>query len=486
MEFMFVIAFFVFSVIFQGLYFVGQSVIASIVMILYTAYIIYQRRCDLERSHAFFSLLGFTLIYVASVFYGVNQAGAVDEALKAAGFLPAFLIGLWCTEVQKEWMCKGIVISGVIASLIGFAALSGIVHIPGALYGERMQSTFHYANVMALYLMIGILFVLQFTAVDSVRRTAGSIRLKALGSKEPIGKVRQVWRILKKWWGSIAVYLLICGLILTYSRGVWLLFIFVNMFVLFSNKLLARKYDRLRYLYTLLIAVITSMLLASGVQGFLFWLVLLLGVLLCILPCHVGNYLQKINFLASNRQPSIVNDEWPTDQHSFFDRCSRTKNAQLIKWSLMFLTLIPFSFCTIRLLNVRGGPLVPTEWVVRMAYYKGAVRLIFDYPLFGAGAAGWQVLCEQYIGYYVKYVHNYFLQVLCDVGLVGFAFLAIFLACTVHCFLKKGQKDWCAYLVIMSILLHSLVDVAMHFQLISAILFLFCGIIMNKKDANKH
>ncbi len=118
-----------------------------------------------------------------------------------------------------------------------------------------------------------------------------------------------------------------------------------------------------------------------------------------------------------------------------------------------------------------------TEWQARLAYYKGALRLIRDYPLLGVGAGGWQIVCEQYVGLYTKYVHNYFLQILCDVGLIGFITFVSFIGSVIYAFVKAKSKDWHALVIILSIMMHSLIDVGMHFQLIAIIFFLYCGMI---------
>ncbi len=368
MKYIFITTFIIASIC-QGLYFDEQYIIANIILNVY-ALILYRRHSLINKGYVVptFSLAMLTIIYVASIGYGINRDGAIYEALRIMGFLPAFYIGLTIKEHQKKWIEYGIIISGVVVTFIGFAALSGVVNIDGALYGQRMQSTFQYANVTALYLMIAIILCGKGT-------------------------------FCLPHFSLMLISILTCGLIFTYSRGVWIIFGVVNIFALLSKKMLIQKNIKNKYPYTLLIISIMVILLSST------------------------------NFTR--------------------------------------LTHINFS---------------ATEWQARLAYYKGALQLIRYYPLVGVGAGGWQKVCEQYVGLYTKYVHNYFLQILCDVGFIGFIAFISFIVSVIYAFVKTKLKDWYALLIVLSIMMHSLIDVGMHFQLIAIIFFLYCGLITRAKD----
>ena len=124
-----------------------------------------------------------------------------------------------------------------------------------------------------------------------------------------------------------------------------------------------------------------------------------------------------------------------------------------------------------------------TEWLSRIAYYTGAVKHIIDYPLFGSGGQGWAILSEQYAGIYVKFVHCYYLQLMVDVGILGLVTFILFLVFVAQSFMEAEKKNWSAFLIIISLLAHSLIDVDMQFQLIAFILFYYCGVLIEDTKA---
>ncbi|WHH57452.1 O-antigen ligase family protein [Petroclostridium sp. X23] len=410
-----VMLFFITAVFFQGLYFFHQYIIANIFILIYTLYIILKQGRRLPVNAAVVALFIFWGINVLSVFYGANSSGAANEALRILAYLPAFVIGWLYDKIHQEQVDKAVIISGVSTSFIGLLNLSGILLMDGTLYGERMQSTFQYANVTAVYLMIGIVLC-----------------IKAMKRKES-----------GKWKANIinlCIYVLTCGLILTYSRGMWIIFAVFNVYLLLSRQL-AERINKIRYIYLLMVAVAASVFLASLTGQKSFVLVLFIGAVVCMLPEIFSFYYYStaIRLLAAGGFAAA---------------------------SFLHNTIVT------RLSNISFNA---TEWTARTAYYKGALRLVQDYRLFGSGAMGWAVLCEKYAGDYVKYVHNYYLQVLTDVGLVGAMFLFLFIISVAVKYHKNKRKDSYSAVIVITIFIHSMIDIDMHFQLIAIIFFLYCG-----------
>ncbi|OMD05144.1 O-antigen ligase family protein, partial [Paenibacillus odorifer] len=58
----------------------------------------------------------------------------------------------------------------------------------------------------------------------------------------------------------------------------------------------------------------------------------------------------------------------------------------------------------------------------RITFYKDAMKVVKDYPILGAGGGGWSSLYEHYQNnpYTSRQVHNFFLQFLIEVGILGF------------------------------------------------------------------
>lgn len=432
---------FVLAVVFQGLYFHTQYMTANIIIAAYASYKYFKKEGDLDKSPFFFALVAYVLMYFISISYAVNKQGAVQEAFRIAGYLPAYLIGIWSNGKEKEWIHKSIMLSGIMASAVGLAALSEILYLPGTLYGQRMQSTFHYANVTAVYLLIGL--ILSIRLLDGILKE----------------NIQWDYRVLLI---SLGIFTLTCGLILTYSHGVWIIFGFLSMFFIFSNRLLPNHQSLKRqYAFLLCISLITSAFLAR-VRGATFLAIFLVGAATSAASIYIPYLLEPVQ---------------PREQSSRFKPKKPLFTASIAVVLMALLIVFMWSKW-----GERIGIWIPTEWHARMAYYRGAVKLLMDYPLLGVGGRGWEVVGESYVGDYVKYVHNYFLQVLCDVGIVGLAFLFLFAAGVVHSFLKVKKADGYLFTVIAVIFLHSLIDVDMHFQLISMIFFLYCGMVSGKRS----
>ncbi|MFC3747364.1 O-antigen ligase family protein [Paenibacillus sp. GCM10012306] len=118
----------------------------------------------------------------------------------------------------------------------------------------------------------------------------------------------------------------------------------------------------------------------------------------------------------------------------------------------------------------------------RITFYKDAVKVMKDYPVLGAGGGGWAALYEHYQNNpYISFqVHNFFLQYLIEVGILGFI---IFMGFILYIFYKyilgyvKREKDEFTngffYLIIaLSILLHSLLDFNLSYAFMGILVFI--------------
>jgi len=142
--------------------------------------------------------------------------------------------------------------------------------------------------------------------------------------------------------------------------------------------------------------------------------------------------------------------------------------------------------------------LIPLEWqseAGRWAVWKDSFNIIKDFPLFGIGLANFNYLFFHYKSFYSErrfsYTHNDFLQVLVELGIVGFLLLVI----AIYYFYKqvlyypweKGSRTKAIAFGIISstfaILLHSFFDFPMQipansllFTILIACLFAFIKI----------
>lgn len=62
-----------------------------------------------------------------------------------------------------------------------------------------------------------------------------------------------------------------------------------------------------------------------------------------------------------------------------------------------------------------------SEFQIRLTYWKDSWGMIHDHFLGGTGGGGWNVLVSLYRSqeYFVRYVHNHYIQITLDIGIVG-------------------------------------------------------------------
>lgn len=121
----------------------------------------------------------------------------------------------------------------------------------------------------------------------------------------------------------------------------------------------------------------------------------------------------------------------------------------------------------------------------RFTFYKDAMKVVKDYPVLGAGGGGWASLYEHYQNnpYLSRQVHNFFLQYLIEVGILGFiifmGFILFIFYKYIRGYLKRENDDYnngFFYLIIaLSILVHSLLDFNMSYAFMGIMVFLSLG-----------
>ncbi|KAA8996596.1 polymerase [Paenibacillus spiritus] len=120
----------------------------------------------------------------------------------------------------------------------------------------------------------------------------------------------------------------------------------------------------------------------------------------------------------------------------------------------------------------------------RMTFYKDALKVVKDHPVIGTGGGGWASLYEQYQNnpYVSRQAHNFFLQYLIEVGIVGFL---VFMGFILYIFYKyirgyiKNRNELDDYsngffylILTLSILLHSTLDFNLSYGFMGILVFL--------------
>jgi O-antigen ligase len=149
--------------------------------------------------------------------------------------------------------------------------------------------------------------------------------------------------------------------------------------------------------------------------------------------------------------------------------------AILVKWDFFFF-----------LNRIQSIHTKASELQIRLVYWQDSLAMIGDHWLFGTGGGGWSVLLAEYSNpiYYVKYVHNQYLQIFMDVGLIGAAlFIALIGMFYKHAWdqikTNADNKFWLqgAAIAAAFLLLHAGFDFDLSFPLLLGILSFLMTII---------
>lgn len=121
----------------------------------------------------------------------------------------------------------------------------------------------------------------------------------------------------------------------------------------------------------------------------------------------------------------------------------------------------------------------------RETFYKDSIKLIKEYPLFGAGGGAWAAMYEQYQNnpYVSRQAHNFFLQYLAEVGIVGGGILLIIILSCLAIFIRDHLKHkrieqkpaMIFYIVAISLLVHSTIDFEFSYAYLASLIFLSLG-----------
>ncbi|MWV46679.1 polymerase [Paenibacillus sp. HJL G12] len=121
----------------------------------------------------------------------------------------------------------------------------------------------------------------------------------------------------------------------------------------------------------------------------------------------------------------------------------------------------------------------------RITFYKDGMKVVGDYPVLGAGGGAWAALYEKYQNnpYTSRQAHNFFVQYLLEVGIVGFVIFMAFILFIFYKYIRgyiktdeDGKNSHFLYLILaLSLLLHSILDFNMSYVFIGILVFIGLG-----------
>lgn len=146
-----------------------------------------------------------------------------------------------------------------------------------------------------------------------------------------------------------------------------------------------------------------------------------------------------------------------------------------------FTSILPESLKT----RVEGINFNENSVLERFTFYKDSIKLLRDYPIFGAGGGGWASLFEYYQNnpYTSRQAHSFFMQSLVETGIVGFTVLLLVLFCVFFIYIKNYIKSnpterishFGFYIIAVSLLFHSIIDFDISYAYLASIIFICLG-----------
>lgn len=114
-----------------------------------------------------------------------------------------------------------------------------------------------------------------------------------------------------------------------------------------------------------------------------------------------------------------------------------------------------------------GEGLQASEFQTRLLYYKDGLFMILKNPL-GYGHYGYYLIQRQFQTgsmYFIKYIHNFWLQIILDGGVVtGFLFLALLLKTAYFLWMEKSEKRTLYLPLFLTFLAHAFFDFDLEFS----------------------
>lgn len=326
--------------------------------------------------------------------------------------------------------------------------------------GVRLSSVFQYANAYAAYLTATLLCLLYLISISKKRTTT----------------------IL---YGLMLVPTLV-SFILTLSRGAFLTFPIIFLLVIIILKFNQQLLIMLYFMSTAILSIIIlNPINTIGVlqvenysvnQAFKGWGILIVASILCALVCLL---IQKYFVL---KKTIALNSK----KFSYFVIPVSVFISGLLSTLLIvntsLINIIPENIKQ-RLENINFSQNSVLE---RGTFYRDAIKLVSDHPLIGAGGGAWSALYEKYQNnpYVSRQAHNFFLQYLSEVGILGFSCLLLILIAVIYIFLryhfredqnKKNNYVMIFYIIILSILIHSTIDFDLSYVYLGILVFISLG-----------
>lgn len=410
------------SPLFRGLFFEYESYgFLAVLALLSVIYLLIKiaKREPLRINKLYVSVGMFLIAAVCFSFaHAVNYRKNLDALLLYLSLLLMFIVlyDFFCDKKKQfiQAIMLPAVLVGTVAGFVGMVALTGNFNIWNVtIDNNRLGTTFQYANTASVYFIICYIFAM--TLANSYKN--------------------RILRSLMTGLGNILIF----AFFMTGSRGGYIVGAFV--FLLF-----------------LVIQPSTMKLNA------------LIGMLCSFVPVFI--VLKRFNSVVAAGD-NLTAGKWIVlsfilSSAAYFvislitDKVIRNEKRKTIKCAgIAFIIFIATSAAAVVILKDSIAKLLPPviahrlgsifidglktkNFIFRVEFDKDALKLIASHWLFGLGGGGWKALYQsvQDLFYTAATVHNHYLQIFVDHGILGFAsYMALFVITTASAVYSCLQAD---------------------------------------------
>ncbi|WP_039765860.1 O-antigen ligase family protein [Caldicellulosiruptor sp. F32] len=448
---------------YRGLYFDYElmvfQAIAAVIFILLVLYL-YASKIGFEVKYKLeYILLLFMVAYIVPFFFAANRRLAIGEFLKYAFYFAIFAmaIRLATGRFEKLTILNALFISTIGVAFFGYQAAVGLIPetarplgmaMNGLWAGNMINSTLQYHNTAGTVLAFGFIIGL----------------LLGLYTEN---------KFLRAFYFAASSFVL-TAFFFTYSRGSYVT-LPIALLVFF---ILLPREKRISFVFNLAIigAIVLAFLNKVGAQlnpngKEKLWLILLMQFAVVWAAAYAFSFVEKRLYVLKNEVYIIS---------------ALTIAALGIIGFIIALNmhLIPTSIVD----KIKSISFKDRNFVERLVFYKDGLKIFLKSPIFGYGGGTWVSLYFMYQSYlyFTTQSHNYFLQVLLDTGLFGFAILMVFLYTLFSTALRAWlKKDKDKNILIAGIIggavqlyLHSILDFDFSLASVQVLLFASLGVLI--------
>ncbi|MEC2346216.1 O-antigen ligase family protein [Paenibacillus barengoltzii] len=396
----------------------------------------------------------YAFMFVISLYLLQNRKSnlVIETTVITVGYI-IMLFGLF------NWLGQGKTVSAIVGWFTG-TVVNG--QYTQAIWvdanGPRLASVFQYPNTYAAFLM-----AFFFVAVFAITRS-------------------------KRWYSqAIHAFMLVpiaLSILLTLSRGglvfLPIVFIILLLFLKPAKQILWIVYCLIAGIGTLVIAKPVTELgqqfhlgqIGDPAKGWFY--VLAASIVLAVIACLIQRFVA----------PRLENGtrKWAS---------KKLASLWLPLVSVLAVAVLAALFLGTNLKHILPGNigerlenlnLQQHSFLERMTFYKDAAKVVKDYPIIGAGGGAWASIYEKYQNnpYTSRQAHSFVMQYLVEVGLLGFLVLIAFLAFIFYKYIRgyiqadeqKQESYFVYFIIVLSILMHSLMDFNMSYVFLGILVFL--------------